>query len=77
MKKYRLIFGVTILLMLVMCCTSCLFDDHEHLYELNITEPTCTEQGVKKYVCSCGDYKIEEYILGLGNKETKIIKEGE
>ena len=43
-------------------------DEHEHKYEVTVTkEPTCTEEGIKTYTCSCGEKYIEK-IAALGHK---------
>ena len=42
--------------------------EHEHKYEVTVTkEPTCTEEGIKTYTCSCGE-KYTEKIAALGHK---------
>ncbi len=42
--------------------------EHEHKYEVTVTkEPTCTEEGIKTYTCSCGEKYIEK-IAALGHK---------
>lgn len=42
---------------------------HVHKYESTITkEPTCTETGIRTYICSCGDEYTEE-ILATGHDE--------
>ncbi|MEE1003139.1 MAG: leucine-rich repeat domain-containing protein [Acutalibacteraceae bacterium] len=44
-------------------------ENHTHAYTLTTTkQPTCTEKGVKKYTCSCGDSYTEE-ISALGHTE--------
>ena len=44
-------------------------DEHEHKYEVTVTkEPTCTEEGIKTYACSCGE-EYTEQIAALGHKE--------
>ena len=36
-------------------------DEHEHKYEVTVTkEPTCTEEGIKTYACSCGEEYTEQ-----------------
>ena len=43
--------------------------DHRHTYEARVTkEPTCTEEGIKTYACSCGE-EYTEQIVALGHKE--------
>ncbi len=43
--------------------------EHEHMYEVTATqEPTCTEEGIKTYTCSCGE-EYTEKIAALGHKE--------
>ena len=43
--------------------------DHRHTYEARVTkEPTCTEEGIKTYACSCGE-EYTEQIAALGHKE--------
>lgn len=43
---------------------------HEHNYALTITtQPTCTEQGIKTFTCSCGDSYIEA-IPATGHVDT-------
>lgn len=57
---------------------------HEHQYAANLTtNPTCTEEGVMTYTCSCGDSYTESY-PALGHdyqsetsKEATCQEEGE
>lgn len=42
-------------------------DEHTHVYEEKIIEPTCTEQGYTSYVCSCGDSYNDKYTEALGH----------
>lgn len=46
---------------------------HEHTWVETITkQPTCTEKGEKKLVCSCGEKK-KESIPALGHKEARKV----
>lgn len=50
---------------------------HTHSYTSTITkQPTCTEDGVLTYVCSCGD-KYTETIAATGHKESGWITDRE
>lgn len=35
--------------------------EHEHIYEGEVTSPTCTEKGFTLYTCACGDFYISDY----------------
>ena len=41
---------------------------HIHVYEKSIVEPACSEQGYTLYVCSCGDWKKEDFKPELGHE---------
>ena len=40
---------------------------HEHNYQTEITEPTCTKKGFSTYTCECGDVYIDAYTEKLGH----------
>ena len=49
--------------------------EHEHIYTSTITKnATCTETGVKTYICECGNRYTEE-ILATGHNYIEIIVE--
>lgn len=43
-----------------------------HVYDQNVTAPTCTEKGYTTHTCSCGDSYIDSYIDALGHK-TEVV----
>lgn len=53
----------------------------DHRYLQQVTEPTCTEKGYTKYVCTvCGDNHIDDYTDALGhdiNKGNTCVRCGE
>ena len=49
---------------------------HEHKYSANLTtNPTCTEEGVMTYTCSCGDSYTEPYPKLEHQYEKEITRE--
>ena len=49
---------------------------HEHQYSANLTtNPTCTEEGVMTYTCSCGDSYTEPYPKLEHQYEKEITRE--
>ena len=50
---------------------------HFHVYNKQITHPTCTKPGVARYVCSCGDSSKGEEIPAPGHAygEWVVVKE--
>lgn len=52
-------------------------DAHFHVYNKQITAPTCTQPGVARYVCSCGDSSKGEEIPAPGHTygEWVVVKE--
>ncbi len=44
--------------------------DHVHSHTKTLVNPTCTERGYSKYVCTCGDSYIESYTDALGHDFT-------
>ena len=42
-------------------------DEHEHIYTLAVTDPTCTEQGYTTHTCTCGDSYVADYKDALGH----------
>lgn len=54
-KKYKCIIVVN-------------YKQHEHVYEEHIIEPTCTEIGFIKYICSCGSLEYQEVIPATGHQ---------
>ena len=41
--------------------------NHTHEYKAVVTAPTCDEQGVTSYTCSCGDSYVSDEIPALGH----------
>ena len=41
----------------------------EHQYNVEVTKPTCTEQGYTTYTCHCGDTYVDSYVNALGHKD--------
>ena len=35
---------------------------HEHSYNAEVTDPTCTERGFTTYTCKCGDTYVDDYV---------------
>lgn len=52
-------------------------DAHFHVYNKQITAPTCTQPGVARYVCSCGDSSAGEEIPSTGHAygDWVVVKE--
>lgn len=50
---------------------------HFHIYNKQITPPTCTQPGIARYVCSCGDSSKGEEIPAPGHAygEWVVVKE--
>ncbi len=56
-------------------CTVCLTTEsesldplsHQHTYRLQITEPTCIEDGYTNYFCSCGSSYVSDHTKQLGH----------
>ena len=40
---------------------------HEHKYQAEVTEPTCTEPGFTTYTCECGDSYVADETPALGH----------
>ena len=55
-------------------------DEPEHTHSFGewevVTEPTCTEEGLRERVCACGEKESEE-IEALGHTPSEAIKENE
>lgn len=50
--------------------------EHKHEYTANLTtNPTCTEEGVMTYTCSCGDWYTEAYPKLEHQYEGKVTRE--
>ena len=45
-----------------------------HVYEAEVTAPTCTEAGYTTYTCVCGDSYVADIVDPLGHKADKIVK---
>jgi len=43
------------------------YDAHYHIYNKEVKEPTCTEQGYTTYSCECGDSYIDDYVEAKHN----------
>ena len=41
---------------------------HTHSYTSSVVEPTCSEKGYTKYVCSCGDSYSENFVDEVAHK---------
>ena len=39
----------------------------EHIYDVVVTAPTCTEQGYTTYTCVCGDTYVSDYVDATGH----------
>lgn len=51
-------------------------EECKHNYVLEVTEPTCIEQGYTTYTCtSCGDTYTSDYVDALGHTAGDIIEE--
>ena len=46
-------------------------DAHTHVYEAEITYPTCTEGGYTTYTCACGDSYTDDYADPTGHNYTE------
>ena len=44
---------------------------HTHVYEAEITYPTCTEGGYTTYTCECGDSYTDDYVDPTGHDYTE------
>ena len=44
---------------------------HVHKYEMNVTEPTCYEQGYTTYTCECGKEYTDAVVDALGHDDVK------
>ena len=42
-------------------------EEHEHSYTRSTVQPTCTEQGYTRYLCSCGDSYQDNFVDALGH----------
>lgn len=72
MKKLILILAVCICCMLSFVgCDE--IAGHKHTYTETVTEPTCTEKGVKTFTCNCGNSFTVE--LGLIPHTPTIVQE--
>ncbi|MBQ8077076.1 MAG: hypothetical protein IJ235_01695 [Eubacterium sp.] len=46
-------------------------DSHKHIYNIEVTKPTCTAQGYTTHTCECGDSFVDTYVNALGHKSDK------
>ena len=63
MKRFRKPLAVMLAALCVLCCFACCLcvfaegdePEHEHNYvPVTVIQPTCTEAGLVRYICSCG-----------------------
>jgi hypothetical protein len=74
MKKTQTIYLSLLSLPLVlMSLTSC--NPHKHVYEGEVTAPTCVDAGYTTYTCECGDTYVADEVPELGHDE--IFHEGQ
>lgn len=64
LKNMICLIGVLSLSILLFSCKS---DKHEHVFDKQIVEPTCTENGYEVYKCSCGYEYDGETIMSSGH----------
>lgn len=84
MKKLLILSLVTLLLLAFAACnaqnpgttTTVPGTTHDHFFEIrDVSDATCEEQGYAKYVCACGEVKME-YTDALGHDYTaEVTKE--
>lgn len=41
---------------------------HTHVYTVEVTPPTCTEEGYSTYTCTCGDSYVADQVPALGHQ---------
>ena len=77
MKKICKLLLIICLLLTLTGCEEIKKILHQHIYEVNKTEPTCTEDGYTEYTCECGDTYKDNYEEALGHSygEWVIVKE--
>jgi hypothetical protein len=63
MKKYFTFISLIIFSLLLIGCNT-----HEHYYEKQYIDPTCTESGTIVYTCECGDSYTETVSEPLGHE---------
>lgn len=63
MKKYLTLISLFIFALLLIGCNT-----HEHYYEKQYIDPTCTEAGTIVYTCECGDSYTETVSEPLGHE---------
>ncbi len=48
----------------------------EHLYNADVTDPTCKDKGFTTYTCECGDSYVADYVKENGHSFTNYISDG-
>ena len=49
---------------------------HKHGYSLDVSKPTCEDEGYTTYICSCGDTYIANKVEALGHNYGKAVYVG-
>ncbi len=49
---------------------------HRHIYNLIVTNPTCTDKGYTTHTCECGDTYIDDYVYENGHTFTNYTSVG-
>ncbi len=72
--KRKIVLSILACLMLicsVICFVGC--EDHQHKYDEQITQPTCTEKGFTTFTCECGDTYISNYVDKTAHTEEWVV----